>query len=92
MYFPPIPVEEPGVYNVVVLIQFSDEGDSCARCANLPLPEVWRSSARDSMMDMVGQAREMIKECLARDRMIPWIEPPVSPGENESRFLIPIHL
>ena len=92
MSFPPLPVDQAAVYNFVVLMQFSEDGNHCARSANLPLPDVWANDARDAMMELVRQAKELIKDCVARDRMIPWIEPPLSPSDTESRFLIPIHL
>ena len=82
--------EPERVYDLSVLLSQVGERGSRARAANLPLPECRADTVREALQMVVEQAREMINECHARDRVIPWIDPPALPDENESRFVVPL--
>lgn len=78
------------VHDLSVLICQIGEGETRARAANLPLPECRADTVREAIQLVIQQARGMINECLAKDRQIPWIDPPTLPEEKESRFVVPL--
>lgn len=88
---PPRP-EAVEVYNLMVLVRQWQHGGTSARAANLPIRDVQADTVRDALASLVASARELIADCLARDRQIPWIEPTIEPEECESRFMVPLHL
>lgn len=84
--------DEAAVYNLMVLVRRSLDGATSARAANLPIPAVCEPTVREALQSVVEKARGMIRECLAKDNHIPWIDPPAPPEDAESRFMVPIHL
>jgi hypothetical protein len=82
--------EASSVYDLSVFICLMGEGETRARAANLPLPEFRADTVREALQMVVEQARGLINECLARDRAIPWIDPPAIAEEKESRFVVPL--
>lgn len=87
------PRPEPiSVVELEVLVCRMAEGITRGRAANLPLPECRADTVREVLQNVIEAAREMINECLARDRQIPWIVPPALPDENESRFVVPLQM
>lgn len=84
--------DETSVYNLLVLVRRSPEGSTWARAANLPIRDVQQSTVREALQAVVEQARSLIRECLAKDAQIPWIDPPSLPEDSESRFMVPLHM
>lgn len=80
------------VYNLMVLVQQTTGGETVARSANLAISEVRASSVRSALSGIVTASRALIGEHLAQDTEIPWLDPPATPAEAESRFLVPLHL
>ena len=91
----PMPLVERSatpVYNLMVLVDQVDSGHLRARAANLSTDDVIATSVRGALSDLVAAARTLITRCVAQHEPIPWIEPPLTPQETDSRFRVPLHL
>lgn len=84
--------EAATVYDLHVLVCRIAADETRARSANLPLPEQRATTVREALQLVIDEARTLINDCLARDRQIPWVDPPESPEESESRFVVPLYL
>ncbi len=80
------------VFNLTVLVHQSASGETVARSANLAVAEVQAASIRSALSQIVAASKALIAEHLASDRQIPWVDPPATPTEAESRFMVPLHL
>lgn len=80
------------VFSLTVLVLPLANGETCARAANLHMAEIQAGSVRGALSQMVAAAKTLIGECLSLDKPIPWIDPPRTPAEAESQFLVPLHL
>lgn len=78
------------VYDLEVLICRIGDGETRARAANLPLPESRSATVREALQTIIEAARQLINDCSAGNGSVPWIVPPTSPEENESRFVVPL--
>lgn len=78
------------VYDLEVLICRIGDGETRARAANLPLPESRSATVREALQSIIEAARQLINDCQSRDNAVPWIAPPTSPEDNESRFVVPL--
>lgn len=85
-------LEGQRVYNLTVLVRQLDSGEALARAANITLYEVQAGSIRAALSEMVAATKVLINDCLASDKPIPWLDPPIEPSESESRFMVPLHL
>lgn len=85
-----LPIQAAKVYNLVVLVESTSSGVR-ARAANLKIGVCSGDTIRGALSKLVESAKAMLRE-LQDDSQIPWIEPPESPGESESRFVVPLHL
>jgi hypothetical protein len=63
-----------------------------ARLANLDLPVVVKSTPREAIAAIVDSAKKLIRESLASNKPIPWIDPKLNPAQGESRLVVPIHM
>ncbi len=80
------------VYNLMVLVRQSAGGETVARSANLAVEEVHAASVRAALSGIVAASKALIGEHLALDKAVPWLDPPATPAESESRFMVPVHL
>ena len=85
-------LEGQRVYNLTVLVRQLESGEALARAANISLEEVQAGSIRSALSEMVAAMKSLIAEHVASDKPIPWIDPPMEPTEQESRFMVPLHL
>jgi hypothetical protein len=80
------------VYSVTVFVSPSDDRGTLARVANLELEPVLASSVRDALRQTVAAARELIARQVSTGQSIPWIDPPRAARDDESRFVVPLHI
>lgn len=85
-------LEGQRVYNLTVLVRQLESGEALARAANISLDEVQAGSIRSALSKMVAAMKSLIAEHVVSDKPIPWIDPPMEPTEQESRFMVPLHL
>lgn len=83
---------QPAVYNLTVLIRHLDDGKLVARTANLQMPEIQSNTVREALSAAVKAAKALIHSSSVESQDIPWITPPHTPQESESRFVVPLHL
>jgi hypothetical protein len=82
------------VYNLVALVETSASNAAVrARAANINLDPVQASTIRDALNQLVLNAKAMLRNASAEpEASKPWIEPPLTPLESETRFVVPLHL
>lgn len=83
---------QPAVYNLTVLIRHVADGKLVARTANLHMPEIESDTVREALSAAVKAAKALIHSKSLESQDIPWIAPPHTPQESESRFVVPLHL
>lgn len=80
------------VYNLEVLVETMNSGKTRARAANLQLSPIEAATVREALSSVVNAAKELIRGQASSTGEIPWLPQPDSPKDNETRFLVPLHL
>lgn len=81
------------VFNCVVNVAPPrPDGMVVATVANLAGLSGEGKSVRDALSSAVGQFKATVARYHAEGGEIPWIDPPVRPGPNETQQLIAVHL
>ena len=81
------------VFNCLIILSPSDEkGRRRGRVANLAGISAEGTSERDILTAIMKKFKTTVQECTQASRVIPWIDPPESPGEGEVERFIPVHL
>ena len=87
------PEEAVPVFNLQVhLLKEPGSDQYRARLANMYQADCFALTPRQAIANAVGKAKQLIAECVAHDRQIPWVNPPMAEEEGESRMLVPVHL
>lgn len=86
--------ESVPVYNLVALVETAGSNAAVrARAANINLDPVQASTIRDALNKLVTNAKAILHAANSEPEAdSPWIEPPNTPSESETRFVVPLHL
>ncbi|MEM8734606.1 MAG: hypothetical protein AAGG44_10315 [Planctomycetota bacterium] len=94
MNLPQAAPKDVPVYNLVALVRTEPSGIS-ASAANMSIESVSAATVREALSRLVNAAKASLSE-RALDSSDPssafWIDPPREAGENETRFVVPLHL
>ena len=87
-------LESVPVYNLVALVETAGNNAAVrARAANIRLDPVQATTIRDALNKLVTNAKAILHAANSEpDADSPWIEPPNTPSESETRFIVPLHL
>ncbi len=70
----------------------SDGGKFFARVANLDGIQASGSSQRDVLAKIIAKFKKRVAGLISAGDPIPWIDPPLSPGDGEQKRIVPVHL
>ena len=80
------------VFNCIVYLARTDEGQVRARVANLARFECTAASERDALAKLVPAFKQRLAELHQSAGDIPWIDPPLAAEPGEQTRYIPVHL
>ena len=85
------PIRVP-VFNCVVYLRKTADGQVAGRVANLP--EIAFTAANEPVVLrlVVTEFKQRLDGWTAAGQQIPWIEPPLEPTDDEQQRLVPVHL
>ncbi|MCA9134661.1 MAG: hypothetical protein KDA45_15945, partial [Planctomycetales bacterium] len=79
-------------FTCLVYVRKNEDATVSGRVANLAGIEARGSSERDVLSRLAREFKARIVDMMSRGQPIPWVEPPASPGVDEHKRTIPVHL
>ena len=80
------------VFVCLIYVQTREDSTVIGRVANLSGIQDSGSSERDVLGKLVREFKSQVSKMSAEGQEIPWIDPPMSPLENEQVRSVPVHL